>query len=336
MLIRCHAFGKKNCEGPEGWELNDSMPWYDPKGKYGGEIEGAISKGYTAQEVINFFRTIEKFGHYAFNKSHAASYALIGILTAWLKFYYPTEFWAAVMTVTDDSKNSKYIRIIKEEGIKVSTPDINISSASFTPLKNKIVFGISKIKSVGEASVVGILEERKKGPFASLEDANSRLPKRILRQNVAFALIKAGAFDFEDQNRLTLLNRFLDIRKDKKTARFKEYRWSQQLCQDMEEEVLGTSITYDRWWDSVKEEKTVKKNAVILKVREHYDKNKKLMAFVELKIENCIISAVMFASHYLNGGGTNLKANKMFLISGKKQNDKLIINKVSPFSLAAV
>ena len=65
MLIRCHTFGKKNCEGPEGWEDNNNLPWYDPKGKYGGEIEGAVSKGYSADEVISFFNSIENYASYA-------------------------------------------------------------------------------------------------------------------------------------------------------------------------------------------------------------------------------------------------------------------------------
>lgn len=65
MLIRCHIYGKKNCEGPEGWETNDNLPWYDPKRKYGGEIEGALKHGYSKDEILKFFRDIEDFASYA-------------------------------------------------------------------------------------------------------------------------------------------------------------------------------------------------------------------------------------------------------------------------------
>jgi len=70
LLLRCHIYGKKNCEGPEGWENDDNAPWYDPEGKYGGEIKGALANGYTAQELLEYFNRIEKFSEYCFNKSH--------------------------------------------------------------------------------------------------------------------------------------------------------------------------------------------------------------------------------------------------------------------------
>lgn len=65
MMIRCHIYGKKNCEGPEGWENDDKAPWYDPKGKYGPEIPGALVNGYTEEEVLKYFETIEGFASYA-------------------------------------------------------------------------------------------------------------------------------------------------------------------------------------------------------------------------------------------------------------------------------
>lgn len=65
MLKRCHIYGKKNCEGPDGWEDNDDLPWYDPKGKYGKEISGGISNGYTKEEIEDYFNKIEKFASYA-------------------------------------------------------------------------------------------------------------------------------------------------------------------------------------------------------------------------------------------------------------------------------
>lgn len=65
LMMRCHIYGKKNCEGPKGWETNNNLPWYDPKGKYGKEIPGAISRGYTVEEMKQYFDTIEGFASYA-------------------------------------------------------------------------------------------------------------------------------------------------------------------------------------------------------------------------------------------------------------------------------
>lgn len=70
MMRRCHIFGKKNCDGPEGWEDDDNAPWYDPRGKYGGEIPGALANGYTKEELLSYFDKIEGFAKYAFNRSH--------------------------------------------------------------------------------------------------------------------------------------------------------------------------------------------------------------------------------------------------------------------------
>lgn len=331
MLIRCHAFGKKNCEGPPGWEDNNNLPWYDPAGRYGGEIKGAVSNGYSAQEIVEFFRSIEEFASYAFNKSHAACYSLIGFLTAWLKFYYPVEFWAAVLSITDDSKRDKYLKLIKEEGIVVSPPDINVSDRSFTVSNGRILYGLNGIKGLGEAAVDGILQERKKGPFEDLLDINMRVPRRILKQNVMLALIKAGAFDYENDNRYTLLNIQLEIRRDKKTVRYDEDTWSVAACQNMETEVIGSSITYPLWWDSVKEGQTVKDmTAVVNGVREHTDKRGGLMCFCNLSIENCSVEGIMFARQYRDCGGTDLKKDRQFVISGKKDKGKLIISRVCP------
>jgi len=333
MLQRCFIYGKKNCEGPEGWEEQDDLPWYDPKGKYSGEIDGGIARGYTKEEIENFFVSIKEYSSYCFNRSHAACYSMIGILTAWLKLHYPANFWAAVLSITEDSKRDKYLKIIKEEKIKVSKPDINVSGLNFTATKDQILYGIGRIKGVGEATVMTILKERKKGPFANLADIIERVPKKVLRQNVITALIKAGAFDYEHSNRYLLLNRMLDIRKDKKTIRFNEEDYCDAVCQNMETEVLGSSITHPYWWDDVEEnEKIEDQQCLVTSVREHTDKNGKLMCFCSVMTENCSVDCVMFASRYLNYGGVDLKKDKEFLISGKKSNGKLLISRVRPFS----
>lgn len=332
MLIRCHIYGKKNCEGPEGWETNDNLPWYDPKRKYGGEIEGALKHGYSKDEILRFFRDIEDFASYAFNKSHSASYSFISVCTAWLKFYYPIDFWAAVLSITDDERKEKYLELLEREGISICTPDINSSGTNFCAVNNKILYGLGGIKGLGPNTVVHILEEREKGgSFLSISDAIERLSKRTFNQKVIIALIKAGAFDFEDKNRCRLINSVLDIKKDKKTARFNEDNWGKDICQNMEREVLNAAITYKDWWRQISEGDTIKnKLAKIMNLTERKDKTGALMAFCSLVIDNSVFEAIIFASIYAKSAAAVLtKGVKEVVVTGRKNNGKLIISSVS-------
>ena len=204
MLIRCHIFGKKNCEGPEGWENDDHAPWYDPEGHYGGEIEGAVNRGYTEEEVRHYFKVIEKFSSYCFNKSHSQCYAYIAILTAWLKTYYPAEFMAAALTMADEDSRKLYSQVCEQQmSIPIQTPDVNISGQHFTASNGAILYGLEAIKGVGASAIPEIIAHR---PYASVSEAVAKIPKKAFNKKVSEALIQAGAFDFEDTNRYTLLN----------------------------------------------------------------------------------------------------------------------------------
>lgn len=297
MLIRCHIFGKKNCEGPAGWEDDMHAPWYDPKGKYGGEIEGAISRGYTEEEVLDYFHTIEKFSSYCFNKSHSACYAYIGFLTAWLKYYYPAEFMAAVLSMQDTpEKIAKYVDVCESKlKIAIKTPDINISGIDFTPDGNSILYGLGSVKSVGAAAVPVIIEHR---PYANVADAVARLPKKAFNKRIGENLIKAGAFDFEDENRFSLLNNFYDVRKDKKVQRYAVDAYSRDDVIEMEKEALGSPITYKPWWDGIAPCSRVVARGSIRETHERKDRRGRLMAFPNLVINKCEVSGLIFASNY--------------------------------------
>lgn len=334
MLVRCHTYGKKNCEGPDGWEDNDNLPWYDPKGKYGDEIEGAINRGYSSDEVISFFNSIENYASYAFNRSHAACYSLLGIYTMYVKLHYPVYFWASVLSIAEDAKKEKYFVTIKEQDIQFAVPDINKSNKDFTADSKgkKIFFGLNSVKGIGESTVADILSDREKnGFYKGVEDINSRLPKKTLRLNVFLTLVLAGAFAFEDENRFVLYNKVLDIRKDKKTKRKNVNKWNEDECKKLEKDLLGARITYSSWWDSIKNGssfKDIKVNSVTA-ISERTDKKGRLMLFCNLTIDACKIKAIMFASDYANHNGQALKDKKgPFVIAGKRQDDTILIKNV--------
>ena len=118
------------------------------------------------------------FAKYAFNKSHAAAYAVVAYQTAWLKYYYPVEFMAALMTsvIDNSTKVSEYIQVCRQMGIQVLPPDINEGFGSFSVSGKAIRYGLSAIKSVGRPVIESMLAERKeRGSFTSLKDFAERL-----------------------------------------------------------------------------------------------------------------------------------------------------------------
>lgn len=302
MLIRCHIYGKKNCEGPEGWEVNDKLPWYDPKGKYGAEIEGAVNRGYTEEEVLNYFKMIEKYSSYCFNLSHAAAYSFISLTTAWLKYYYPTEFMAAVLTMAaqdakKDEKMPRYLKVCeKDMKLLIKTPDINISGYDFTPNGKTIRYGLSSVKNVGEVALKDIVANQ---PYDSLEDAINRIPKKSFNKRIGENLIKAGAFDSFNPNRYELLNTFHTLRKDKGVEEYDITQYDKDATMKLEIEALGVPITYKPWWEIQPEGVKIEAEGIITGLTERADKNGNLMAWPKLKINKCEIKGIMFASNYV-------------------------------------
>lgn len=338
MLIRCHIFGKKNCEGPVGWEEDIHAPWYDPEGKYGNEIEGAINRGYTEEEVLSYFKTIEKFSSYCFNKSHAACYAFISFLTAWLKFYYPSQYMAAVLSMQNEAEDvAMYIKVCEQKlHIKVATPDINISEKDFTPSNGEILYGLGSVKSVGDKAISEILAAR---PFANVEDAMNKIPKKAFNKRIAENLIKAGAFDFEDTNRFELLNELHELRKDKGIEPYALDAFDEDAVIEMEEETLGAPITYKPWWDTVPTGKKITVRGTIREMHERNDKRGRLMAFPEMKINKCIVNGLIFASSYARcaidvGQHYLLQAEYEFEFTGKKDDKgKFILDSIKSVKL---
>ncbi len=164
----------------------------------GDEVKGCVKNGIPAEVAEKIFDEMTDFAKYAFNKSHAACYAVVGYQTAWLKAHYPVEFMAALMTSVMDNtaKISGYIEECKKMGIALLPPDINEGFGHFSVSDGKIRFGLAAIKGVGKSAVSALVAEREQnGKFVSLTDFCSRMQDGELNKRSVESLIKAGALD---------------------------------------------------------------------------------------------------------------------------------------------
>lgn len=162
-----------------------------------GEVDGCIKRGIGEKVANQIFDEMQDFAKYAFNKSHAAAYAVIACQTAWLKAYYPVEFMAALLTSVSDNatKISEYIADIKRMNIELLPPDINEGFDRFSVSNGKIRFNLSAIKNVGKSFIKSLVIEREKnGKFLSLKEFIKRLDNE-LNSRALECLIKAGALD---------------------------------------------------------------------------------------------------------------------------------------------
>ena len=178
---------------------------------YGNEeqgIKGCIANGISEQAANQIYDSMVDFAKYAFNKSHAAAYAVVAYQTAYLKYYYPVEFMAALMTSVIDNtrKVAEYIYSCRQMGIKVLSPDINEGEGRFLATKDGIRYGMYAIKSIGRQVIDIILAEREaNGKYITLSDFLSRVAGREVNKRAVENLIKAGACDGLDGNRQQML-----------------------------------------------------------------------------------------------------------------------------------
>ncbi len=170
-------------------------------------IERAANHGMTAQNAATLFEQIEKFAAYCFNRSHSAAYAFVAYQTAYLKAHYPVEYMSALLSSvsSDQEKTQLYIAECQKMGIKVLAPDINKSSAKFTPDGGDIRFGLASIKNVGQAVIDLIEKEREEKDFESLYDFCTRIDPKCLNKRTLESLIKSGAFANIEKSRKQLM-----------------------------------------------------------------------------------------------------------------------------------
>lgn len=205
-------------------------------------VPGCIANGIDEQTANKIFDEMTDFAKYAFNKSHAAAYAIVAYQTAWLKYYYPVEFMAALMTsVIDNSvKVAEYIQTCRQMGIQIMPPDINEGVDGFSVHEGIIRYGLSAVKSIGRPVVAAVVKERElAGPFTSLKNFIERMSGKEVNKRTIENFIKAGAFDSLGATRRQQMMVYVQI--------------MDQVAQDKKKNFSGQMTLFDFMDDSEKQ-----------------------------------------------------------------------------------
>ena len=217
---------------------------------YGNEeegVEGCIKRGISEQVANQVFDEMIDFAKYAFNKSHAAAYAVVAYQTAWLRYYYPVEFMAALLTsvITNTKKITEYINTCRGMGIQILPPDINEGEGSFSVSDGRIRYGMAAIKSLGRSVIDEMVSEREAhGPYQNLKDFMTRLSSREINKRTLESLIKAGALDSLGNTRKQLMM---------------VYSWVlDEVNREKKENVTGQMSMFDFFTEEQKKEYEVK------------------------------------------------------------------------------
>ncbi|MCD8155583.1 MAG: DNA polymerase III subunit alpha [Clostridiales bacterium] len=225
---------------------------------YGNEAEGVpgcIANGIPEKTANKIFDEMTDFAKYAFNKSHAAAYAVVCYQTAYLKYYYPVEFMAALMTsvIEMPTKVAEYISVCRQMGIQILPPDINVGEYGFSVDEGAIRYGLSAIKSVGRPVIEAIVREREEnGKYRSLKDFIERNTAQVNKRAIE-NFIKAGALDCLEGNRRQKMMVYASI--------------AENIAQERKHGMAGQLSLFDIVDDSVRQEFEVRMPAM-----EEYDK----------------------------------------------------------------
>ncbi|SEA13498.1 DNA polymerase-3 subunit alpha [Lachnospiraceae bacterium NK3A20] len=187
------------------------------------DIPGCVANGIPAEVANDIYDTMIDFAKYAFNKSHAACYAVVTYETAWLKYYYPMEFFAALMTSVIDfpAKVAGYILVCRGMGMKILPPDVNEGEAGFSVSGGAIRYALTAIKGVGRPVIDAIVEERtENGRFQDLHDFLQRMTARsaMINKRVVESFIKAGALDGFGATRKQMMSVYMRMMDDLQEA----------------------------------------------------------------------------------------------------------------------
>ena len=210
-------------------------------GNPGENVPGCVSRGIDEKVASGIYDTMMDFAKYAFNKSHAACYAVVAYQTAWLKYYYPMEFMAALMTSVIDhpTKVASYILACRSMKIRILPPDINEGEAGFSVSSEGIRYALTAIKGVGRPVIDAVIAERRlRGPFRDLRDFLTRMAgqeKDVNRRTVE-SFIKAGALDCLGATRKQMMNIYMRILDDLQSSRKNDMAGQMSLFDIADEE----------------------------------------------------------------------------------------------------
>lgn len=213
---------------------------------YGNEkegVKGCVANGIDEKVANKIFDNMIDFAKYAFNKSHAACYAVVSYQTAYLKYYYPVEFMAALMTSVLDntSKVSEYILACRNMNISILPPDINEGEGNFSVSENSIRYGLSAIKSIGRPVIDAIVTEREeRGRFKDLKDFITRLSGKEVNKRTIESFIKAGALDSLGGTRRQMMMIYVQV--------------LDQISQDKKHSIAGQMTLFDMISEDEKEQ----------------------------------------------------------------------------------
>lgn len=177
-------------------------------------VPGCVNNGISEKIANRIYDEMIDFAKYAFNKSHAAAYAVVSYQTAWLKYYYPVEFMAALMTscIDNPGKVAEYILNSRQMGISILPPDVNQSEGIFTVEGKSIRYGMSAIKGIGKPVMEAVTREREEnGPFVSLQDFAGRMTGKEINKKTVENFIKSGAFDSLGATRKQMMQIYISV-----------------------------------------------------------------------------------------------------------------------------
>lgn len=343
----------KDQDGKSTVPLNDEGKptiWIDYDYAKQPDVEGAINRGFDEATLLQIKIDWIKFGNYCFNKAHSAAYALLSVVTAWLKCYYPVEFMAALLTISEGKKdknkqpkNIHYMKECEEMGIVILPPDVNESMAGWTPIRRKdkdifmansfdsftnqtdtavkeIRYGLSSIAGVSDESVEEIIQKR---PYSSVEDMLLKTDNSKVNKTKTIALIKSGSFDTISKNRNLLLRNYMQSRNEEFEHIPKTTNKGDIVT--YEKECFGVSITIKSKWEKLEEGKSAQFTGIIRSAESWKARTGKTHYTLTLETAEDTIMITVWG-YLMEKHQATLRLGNKVTIKGEKSRDKLTAN----------
>ena len=310
-------------------------------------MNDVLNNGYSEELALELWKEIEDAvsGGYSFNKSHSTSYGVLSYKTAWLKCHYPIYWYASLLNseISDQSKVESLIAECKKKGIKILPPDINKGSYKFEGTKEGIRIPINYLKGIGEDVVKYIQKELV--PITSFEDMLDRGIKKYIKKNVVMAMIKAGIFDFENENREHFM--WVYAMRNRKKTDIKNGIESEHIYYDekvklqWERDVYGMYLSKHPLEDynarsisDYTDEMVAIQVIEVTDMRTHLQKNGKEMCFMTGSNQHGALKCLIFANTWAEQDiKDKVKVGNILLAKGKRSGNDMIINDLEEMSI---